>query len=67
MNEIVGQRKIISKFAAIPENYIVGYRAPFLQTSGDTTFKVIFFKFRTLNISKNKILIYHYLNIWLKY
>jgi len=41
MKEIVGQRDIISKFAEIPEEEIKGYRAPFLQTSGDVTFKFL--------------------------
>ncbi len=38
--EIVGQRDIIVKFASINETSIKGYRAPFLQTSGEGTFKV---------------------------
>lgn len=39
--ELGGIRKIISKFANIPESDIVGVRAPFLQTAGDVTFGVM--------------------------
>jgi hypothetical protein len=36
----VGQRDILERFASIKKGNIKGYRAPFLQTSGEITFKV---------------------------
>lgn len=39
--ELVGMRSIISNLAQIPLNEITGIRAPFLQTSGTPTFRVL--------------------------
>ncbi len=36
----MGQRDILENFANIGKGSIKGYRAPFLQTSGEQTFKV---------------------------
>jgi hypothetical protein len=41
MKEIIGQRETIHNFAGVPLEDIKGYRAPFLQTSGDVTFDVL--------------------------
>ena len=40
-DEMVGVRKMISKFANIPESDIKGIRAPFLQGGGDDMFKMM--------------------------
>jgi len=39
--EFVGMRSLISHFAHIPEEDIVGMRAPYLQIAGDTTYKML--------------------------
>jgi hypothetical protein len=41
IDEISGMRKMIAKFADVDISDVKGYRAPFLQTTGNTTFQVI--------------------------
>lgn len=41
ISEFVGQRKIISKFADIPESEMVGIRMPFLQIGGDNQYEML--------------------------
>lgn len=40
--EFVGQRKIVSDFAEIPETEITGIRMPFLQLAGDQQYKMLY-------------------------
>ncbi|KAG8188553.1 hypothetical protein JTE90_007161 [Oedothorax gibbosus] len=39
--EMVGMRVMLDTFAGIPKKEVVGHRAPFLQTAGNTTFQVL--------------------------
>lgn len=39
--EFVGQRKIVSQFANIPESEMVGIRMPFLQLAGDHQYEML--------------------------
>jgi hypothetical protein len=41
IDEITGLKKMVAKFADININDVKGYRAPFLQTTGNTTFQVL--------------------------
>lgn len=41
IDEISGMRQIVAKFADININDVKGYRAPFLQTTGNSTFQVL--------------------------
>lgn len=38
--EMVGLRAMLGPFGGIPAKEVVGHRAPFLQTAGNTTFQV---------------------------
>ncbi|GIY22966.1 nodB homology domain-containing protein [Caerostris extrusa] len=40
-DEMTGMRQILSKFGLIPSSEILGHRAPFLQSSGDSTFEML--------------------------
>ena len=40
-DEMVGMRSILSKYGLIPSSEILGQRAPFLQTAGDATFRML--------------------------
>jgi len=40
INEIGGMRRMIAKYAQIDIKDVTGFRAPFLQTTGNITFQV---------------------------
>ena len=42
LEEIAGQREILRKWGQVEAEDVVGYRAPFLQTAGNTLYKVLY-------------------------
>lgn len=58
VDEFGGQKKILAKYASIPEADIKGARAPNLQTAGNVTIAVSFFKIKFFKDSHSNLNIF---------